>query len=198
MKKQSVVDIFLSSDRSRWFDLCVELATVITKNAVEISEDMINHSMSNAILDSANENGLEYNALFDALKEFYHACVIISPVMGSYTNPIEGSRSILDIVSLQLLKTFSELYDYEFKDDLMTLFLGIYNIFAPTDDSTLIHRRLNHVLVEFYNNNAEKDISDDSSIVNIFDALPIASFTSSMMTLWLDLSDLSKIDIVRN
>lgn len=80
----------------------------------------------------------------------------------------------------------------------MTLFLGIYNIFAPTDDSTLIHRRLNHVLVEFYNNNAEKDISDDSSIVNIFDALPIASFTSNMMTLWLDLSDLSKIDIVRN
>lgn len=196
MKKQSVVDIFLSSDRSEWFDLCTKLATGITETAVEFSEYAVNNDeLSSSILDSTNENELEYEALFDALKEFYYACVIVLPVMGSYMNPIKDGYSILDIVSLQLLKDFAELYDYEFKDDLMTLFLGIYDIFAPTDNSMLIPQRLNRILIEFYNNNAEEDISDDSIIVTIFDALPMAKFVSDVMLTWPDLSDLAKIEI---
>ena len=193
--KQSAVNIFLSSDRNEWFDLCIELATLITKNAVEISEDMVSNQLSNSILASSDESELEYEALFAALKEFYHVCVIISPVIGSYTSPIKDSQSILDIISLRLLKNFSELYDYEFKDDLMTLFIGAYNIFAPTDDSMVIPRRLNRTLVEFYNNNAEDSIPDDSVIVDIFNAPLMAETVSNIMLLWSDLNDLSKIDI---
>ena len=193
--KQSAVNIFLSSDRNEWFDLCIELATLITKNAVEISEDMVNNQLSSSILACSDENELEYEALLATLKEFYHVCVIIPPVIGSYTSPIKDSQSILDIISLRLLKNFSELYDYEFKDDLMTLFIGAYNIFAPTDDSMVIPRRLNRTLVEFYNNNAEDSIPDDSVIVDIFNAPLMAETVSNIMLLWSDLNDLSKIDI---
>lgn len=193
--KQSAVNIFLSSDRNEWFDLCIELATLITKNAVEISEDMVNNQLSNSILACSDENELEHEALLAALKEFYHVCVIISPVIGSYASPIKDNQSILDIISLRLLKDFSELYDYEFKDDLMTLFIGAYNIFAPTDDSMVIPRRLNRTLVEFYNNNAEDSIPDDSVIVDIFNAPLMAETVSNIMLLWSDLNDLSKIDI---
>lgn len=193
--KQSAVNIFLSSDRNEWFDLCIELATLITKNAVEISEDMVNNQLSSSILACSDENELEYESLLAALKEFYHVCVIIPPVIGSYTSPIKDSQSILDIISLRLLKNFSELYDYEFKDDLMTLFIGAYNIFAPTDDSRVIPRRLNRTLVEFYNNNAEDSIPDDSVIVDIFNAPLMAETVSNIMLLWSDLNDLSKIDI---
>lgn len=193
--KQSAVNIFLSSDRNEWFDLCIELATLITKNAVEISEDMVNNQLSSSILACSDENELEHEALLAALKEFYHVCVIIPPVIGSYASPIKDNQSILDIISLRLLKDFSELYDYEFKDDLMTLFIGAYNIFAPTDDSMVIPRRLNRTLVEFYNNNAEDSIPDDSVIVDIFDAPLMAETVSNIMLLWSDLNDLSKIDI---
>lgn len=193
--KQSAVNIFLSSDRNEWFDLCIELATLITKNAVEISEDMVNNQLSSSILACSDESELEYEALLAALKEFYHVCVIISPVIGSYTSPIKDSQSILDIISLRLLKNFSELYDYEFKDDLMTLFIGAYNIFAPTDDSMVIPQRLNRTLVEFYNNNTEDSIPDDSVIVDIFNAPLMAETVSNIMLLWSDLNDLSKIDI---
>lgn len=193
--KQSAVNIFLSSDRNEWFDLCIELATLITKNAVEISEDMVNNQLSSSILACSDENELEYEALLATLKEFYHVCVITPPVIGSYTSPIKDSQSILDIISLRLLKDFSELYDYEFKDDLMTLFIGAYNIFAPTDDSMVIPRRLNRTLVEFYNNNAEDSIPDDSVIVDIFNAPLMAETVSNIMLLWSDLNDLSKIDI---
>lgn len=193
--KQSAVNIFLSSDRNEWFDLCIELATLITKNAVEISEDMVNNQLSNSILACSDENELEHEALLAALKEFYHVCVIISPVIGSYASPIKDNQSILDIISLRLLKDFSELYDYEFKDDLMTLFIGAYNIFTPTDDSMVIPQRLNRTLVEFYNNNAEDSIPDDSVIVDIFNAPLMAETVSNIMLLWSDLNDLSKIDI---
>ena len=193
--KQSAVNIFLSSDRNEWFDLCIELATLITKNAVEISEDMVNNQLSSSILACSDESELEYEALLAVLKEFYHVCVIIPPVIGSYTSPIKDSQSILDIISLRLLKNFSELYDYEFKEDLMTLFIGAYNIFAPTDDSMVIPRRLNRTLVEFYNNNAEDSIPDDSVIVDIFNAPLMAETVSNIMLLWSDLNDLSKIDI---
>ena len=156
---------------------------------------MVNNQLSSSILACSDESELEYEALLAALKEFYHACVIISPVIESYTSPIKDSQSILDIISLRLLKNFSELYDYEFKDDLMTLFIGAYNIFAPTDDSMVIPQRLNRTLVEFYNNNAEDSIPDDSVIVDIFNAPLMTETVSNIMLLWSDLNDLSKIDI---
>lgn len=77
----------------------------------------------------------------------------------------------------------------------MTLFIGAYNIFAPTDDSMVIPRRLNRTLVEFYNNNAEDSIPDDSVIVDVFNAPLMAETVSNIMLLWSDLNDLSKIDI---
>lgn len=195
MTNLSPLYYFSSTNSNEWPGMIDFIVDTVNKHALMATNDM----PAEYILNTLESTGLNRSDTHKALKEFYHACVISIPIINSYLTTTRNKKSVLYIISSRLLKDFADEYDYEFQDDLLTLFAGVYNIIFGGEggDTTLYDTisRLNVCFIEFYNNNTSDQIPKDDSVIDIRIAPIIIDQVLHLSEMHADVTELSQLCI---